>query len=57
MFNTTLADEYRALAATHGFTRDEIEQLVLNAVRAAFLPPDETAALVASFEAEFATIP
>lgn len=56
MFNTTLADEYRALAETHGFTRDEMQRLVLNAVRAAFLPPDEKDAMLASFAAEFATL-
>ena len=56
MFNTTLADEYRALAATHGFTREEIQHFVLNAVRAAFLPPDEKAAMVAAFKTEFTVI-
>jgi adenosine deaminase len=57
MFNITLSDEYRAIAAVHGFTRDELEQLTLNAVRAAFLPAAERDALVRAFTAEFATIP
>ncbi len=56
MFNTTLADEYRALARVHDFTRDEITTLVLNAVRAASLPSPEKRAMLATFEAEFATL-
>ncbi len=56
MFDTTLADEYRALAATHGFTADEITDLSLNAVRAAFLPAAEKQAMLAEFEAEMETI-
>ncbi len=52
MFNTTLADEYRALAAVHGFTADEIKDLSLNAVRAAFLPAAEKRAMLDAFAAE-----
>lgn len=56
MFGASLTDEYRNLAAVHGFTRDELTQLSLNAARAAFLPAQEKAALVADFEAELAKI-
>ncbi len=52
MFNTTLTDEYRTLVAVHGFSREEIRHLALNAVRAAFLPPPERAAMLNAFEAE-----
>lgn len=52
MFDTTLTDEYRALAAAHGFTADEIKDLSLNAVRAAFLPANEKQAMLEEFEAE-----
>ncbi|HEY8292205.1 MAG TPA: adenosine deaminase [Thermomicrobiales bacterium] len=52
MFDTTLADEYRALVAAHGFTADEITDLSLNAVRAAFLPATEKEAMLDEFEAE-----
>jgi adenosine deaminase len=52
MFNTTLADEYRILAAVHGFTADELRELSLNAVRAAFLPAAEKQAMLAAFEAD-----
>ncbi len=52
MFNTTLTDEYRALAAVHGFTADELKDLSLNAVRAAFLPAAEKQAMLDAFAAE-----
>jgi adenosine deaminase len=52
MFNTTLTDEYRILAAVHGFTADELRELSLNAVRAAFLPAAEKQAMLAAFEAD-----
>ena len=56
MFNTTLTDEYRALARVHGFTAEEIARLALNAVRAAFLPPAEKRALLADFEGEMTAL-
>jgi len=52
MFDTTLAGEYRALAAVHGFTANEIKELSLNAVRAAFLPTADKQAMFDAFEAE-----
>jgi len=55
MFNTTLTDEYRALAAVHGFMAEEIAELSLNAVRAAFLPAAEKQAMVVMFEQAFHT--
>jgi adenosine deaminase len=45
MFNTTLTDEYLAAARAFGLDRARIEQLSLNAARAALLPPDRRAAL------------
>jgi adenosine deaminase len=56
MFNTTLTDEYLALAAHQGFTPDELAALSLRAMNAAFLPDDERAALVARFERELAVL-
>jgi len=41
MFNTDLVAEYRALADPLGFNVGDLEQLILNAVQASFLP-DET---------------
>ncbi len=37
MFGNSLMDEYRALIRHHGFTREEIVQLHVNAVRAAWM--------------------
>jgi adenosine deaminase len=49
-------DEYRALAETHGFTREEMQALVLNAVRAAFLPSAEKEQMLRAFVDEFASL-
>lgn len=56
LFGITLSAEYRRLASTHGFTRDELRALSLNAVRATFLPPADKVALLAEFEAAFAAL-
>ncbi len=47
MFNNSLAEEYRLLQACLGFTREEIRTLILNAVRASWLPADRKRALAA----------
>ena len=56
MFDTTLTREYLVLAEIFGFTVDELADLSLRAARAAFLPPDERAALVARFEDDLAAL-
>jgi aminodeoxyfutalosine deaminase len=56
MFNTTLTDEYLAVANAYGWGANELERLTLNAVRAALLPAAERAALEARFVAEFARL-
>jgi len=53
MFNTTLTDEYVRVAETFGFGAAELEQFVLNALRASLLSEAERAALEAEFVAEF----
>jgi len=53
MFGATLTGEYLALAEHCHFSLDELVELNLNAVRAAFLPDDERAALLAEFQSEF----
>jgi adenosine deaminase len=55
-FDTTLSGEYRLVARVLGFDIDELVTLVLNGVRATFLPPDERARMLAKFEAEFAQL-
>jgi aminodeoxyfutalosine deaminase len=52
MFGATLTGEYLALAEHCHFTLDELIDLNLNAVRAAFLPDAERAALLTEFETE-----
>jgi len=56
MFNTTLTDEYLAIAATLGMTVGGIEGLVLNGVRASLLPPEERASMSAAFGRELARL-
>lgn len=51
-FNTTLTEEYRRVTRHFGFTTDDLCKLVLNSVRAAFLPPDEKATLFRRVEQE-----
>ena len=52
MFNTTLTDEYVALAGDLGFGRPDIEEVALNAVRASFLPPEDRRQMLAEFTSE-----
>ena len=56
MFGTTLTDEYLALARVFGCSADEILGLVMIAVHATLLPPDERDALAVEFAAEFADL-
>lgn len=52
MFNTTLTNEYLVLAEHFNFTLDELEQVSLRAVEAAFLPDNDRAALASAFREE-----
>jgi adenosine deaminase len=54
MFNTTLEDEYLALAGDLGFSLDEIKEIALNAVRASFLPAEAKRLMLAEFESDMA---
>jgi adenosine deaminase len=56
MFNTSLSGEYLATAQAYGWGADELEQLDLNAVRAALLPEAQRSKLEATFKAEFARL-
>ena len=56
MFGATLTGEYLALAEHCHFTLDELIELNLNAIRAAFLPETERAALLAEFESEIESL-
>jgi adenosine deaminase len=49
MFQTRLAGEYRLLEQECGFSRSDIRELILSAIRAAWLPEDRKTSLVADF--------
>jgi adenosine deaminase len=53
MFNTTLTDEYLAIAKTFQLNAATIEALLLNAVRASLLPPNDKVKLEQYFMNEF----
>jgi adenosine deaminase len=56
MFSSTLTDEYLALGRDLGFTRDQVKQVALNAVRASFLPAGDKTELISAFESEWADL-
>ena len=56
LFNTSLTDEYLIAARTFGLTCSQMEELSLNAVRAAFLPADQRRAIEQTFRAEFSRL-
>jgi adenosine deaminase len=56
MFSSTLTDEYLALTRDLGFTLDEVKQVALNGLRAAFLPAADKSDLISEFEREWADL-
>jgi adenosine deaminase len=56
LFNTTLTSEYLAVARTFRMSADDLERLVLSAVRASLLPESARAKLEAEFKSEFAQL-
>lgn len=50
MFQTSLADEYRLLEQECGFSRADIRQLILNAIRASWLPRERKTTLTEEFQ-------
>jgi adenosine deaminase len=54
VFDIKLTDELALLSDHFGLTREHVEQVVLNAFEASFLPEDERAAMVASARGEIA---
>jgi len=53
MFGNSLADEYRLLETRLGFSRDEIRELVLQGIRASWLPQERKEKLIQEFFADF----
>lgn len=56
LFSTTLTDEYLQIAATFDLDRPQIEQLVLNGVRASLQPDHERRFLEQLFKHQFAAL-
>ena len=54
LFNTTLVDEYAHAVEDCGLTRAQLEDVALNAVRAAYLPATQKSALLREFEGAYA---
>jgi len=54
MFNSSLTDDYLALAGDLGFTMDEIKRLATNGIDASFLSNAEKAAMYSAFQKEWA---
>ncbi|HEU5330559.1 MAG TPA: adenosine deaminase [Thermomicrobiales bacterium] len=56
LFGTTLNDEVALLAGPFGLDVAACDELLLNAVRHSFLPPESKATLLANFQAELAAL-
>lgn len=56
MFNTTLTDEYLRAAKAFGLSREQVEALVLNGVRATLLPGAARQRMEAAFREEFTAL-
>lgn len=54
MFGNSLAEEYRTLENVFGFNRNEVRELILNGIRASWLPDNRKADLIGSFTADSA---
>jgi adenosine deaminase len=56
LFNTTLNEEVATLASAFGFDTPTIDEILLNGIRHAFLPPERRQALEAAFRSELQTL-
>ena len=50
MFQTRLADEYRLLEQECGFSKSDIRELILSALRASWLPESRKTSMEADFK-------
>jgi adenosine deaminase len=55
LFDTTLTDEYLKVAEAFGFDQRDLHGLVMNAVHASLLDPEEKASMIEAFEAQLVT--
>ncbi len=56
LFSTTLTDEYLQTAATCGFDRAQIQELVVNGVRASLLLDEERQSMEQAFSDQFSAL-
>ncbi len=56
MFDTTLTDEYFRISDTFGFNRDELQNFVINAVKASLLSESDKQKMVLDFQKEFSKL-
>jgi len=56
LFNTSLSDDYATLVEPFALSVEQIDEIVLNGFRSAFLPPDRKAAYVADAQATLAAL-
>ncbi|HEU5317399.1 MAG TPA: adenosine deaminase [Chloroflexota bacterium] len=56
LFGATLGDEAALLATALGFTVEQIDEILLNGVRCAFLPPERKTALLERHKGELARL-
>lgn len=56
LFSTNLTNEYLQIAAVFGFDQAQIQQLVLNGVRASLLPKEERRSMEQEFVRQFALL-
>jgi adenosine deaminase len=57
MFGNSLAEEYRLLEERLGFCRDEIREVILNGIRASWMPEEKKKALAEAFRADPGWLP
>jgi adenosine deaminase len=56
LFNTSLSDDYATLIEPFDLSAAQIDEIVLNGFRSAFLPADRKAALLADVQQQLATL-
>jgi aminodeoxyfutalosine deaminase len=56
LFNTTLTEEYQRLAAVFELSDDDLQRLMLNAVRSTFLPVEEKRRMEQEFVGQLADL-
>ena len=56
MFDTSLAREYQTLESELGFSRREIQDLILQGIQTSWMPETRKSEMAAEFRTEFASL-